>query len=202
MRLKLILAACVLTLAACGDRDAQQAKSGEFPVVNAPNYNADIGPGGAAGITAALPMTIDAVRTSAPNYIVAQVQAQVEGQPYTAITLSAGDEEVFRLLPTADGRHVHAIVTRSTQARGPMQEIVGRTLFGVAPPEEVPFCLGQAVDGAPGFACSTAADGRFWRVYRLPEGYDGPYENFDEIDGDVLHDATLVEMRWIAPRAS
>ena len=34
-----------------------------------------------------------------------------------------------------------------------------------------------------------------------PEGYDGPSEPFDAIDPDVLHDSTLVEMRWVAPRA-
>lgn len=202
MKLKIALATCVLALAACGDRDATQTKAGEFPVINAPNYDSSIGPGGAAGISAALPMTVEAVRAAAPNYVVAQVEDHVEGERFNAITLSAGDEEVFRVFPTADRRHVHSIVTVSSQARGPRQEIVGRTLFGVAPPEEVPFCNVELVDGAPGFACSTAADGRFWRVYRLPEGYDGPHDTFGDIDGDVLHDATLVEMRWIAPRAS
>jgi hypothetical protein len=34
----------------------------------------------------------------------------------------------------------------------------------------------------------------------LPDGYDGPSDPFDAIDPDVLHDATLAEMRWIAPR--
>ena len=69
----------------------------------------------------------------------------------------------------------------------------------VAPPEQVTYCVTELVDGVQGFACSTAADGAFWRVYRLPEGAS-PAESFDEIEPDLLHDATLVEMRWIAPR--
>lgn len=193
----LALGLAALALAACGDRDARQE---EFPVVEAPNYDAGIGPGGAAGISQALPMTLDAVRAAAPNYTVAQVQDHVEGDPFTAITLSAGDEEVFRINPTADGARIHSIVTVSTQARGPLGEIVGRSVFD-APEEEAAFCASESVEGAPGFACSTAADGRFWRVYRLPADYDGPSDPFESIDPDVLHAATLFEMRWIAPRA-
>jgi len=189
--------ALALALVACGPR-AEKAE--EFPVVEAPNYEAGISAEGAAGISAALAMNVEAIRAAAPNYVVAAVEDQIEGQPFTAITLSAGDEEVFRVLPTADGAHIHAIVTRSSQARGPTQDIVGQTLFGVAPPEQVPFCLAESVDGAPGFACSTDAAGRFWRVYKLPDAYDGPSSEFGEIEPDVLHDATLAEMRWIAPR--
>jgi hypothetical protein len=189
-------ALAVFVLAACG----QQEKQEDFPVIEAPSAETRIGPEGAAGIATALPMNAEAIRGAAPEFIVASVQDQVDGEPFTAITLSAGDEEVFRLLPTADGARIHAIVTRSSQARGPTQDIVGSTLFGVAPPEQVPFCLAETVQGAPGFACSTDAAGRFWRVYRLPRSYDGPSEPFDAIDPDVLHDATLAEMRWIAPR--
>jgi hypothetical protein len=187
----------VCVLAACG----QQQEAQTPPVVEAPSANTAIGPDGAAGIGAALAMNVEAVRAAAANYIVAQVEDQVEGQPFTAITLSAGDEEVFRVLPTADGAHIHAIVTRSSQARGPTQDIVGRTLFGVAPPEQVPFCATELVQGAPGFACSTDAAGSFWRVYKLPEGADEASSSFDDIDPDLLHDSVLTEMRWIAPRA-
>ncbi|MGD9815856.1 MAG: hypothetical protein AB7Q23_05715 [Hyphomonadaceae bacterium] len=192
----------VFALAACG-QPQEQAKGKQdeaFPVVLAPDVNTRIGPDGAAGISNALPMDIAAIRQAAANFVVEEKAAQIEGQPYTAIALSAGDEEVFRLLPTADGRHIHAIVTTSSQARGPLQDIVGVTLFGTAPAEETEVCLAESVGGAPGFACSTAEDGRFWRVYKLPEGYDGPSDPFDAIDPDVLHDAELVEMRWIAPR--
>lgn len=191
--------AAALALAGCGQEAQQRETSEAYPLVNAPNYDANIGPGSAAGISAALPMTVDAVRNAAPNYIVAEVDDQVEGEAFKAITLSAGDEEVFRVLPTADRAHIHAIVTRSTQARSPAGEIVNQSKFAVAPPEQVTFCSAEFVDGAPGFACSTAADGTFWRVYRLPEGAS-PAESFDEIEPDLLHDATLAEMRWIAPR--
>lgn len=191
--------ALAFVLAACG-QEAQRETNEAYPVVNAPNYDASIGPSSAAGISAALPMTLDAVRAAAPNYVVAEVDDQIEGNPFKAITLSAGDEEVFRVLPTADRARIHAIVTRSTQARSPAGEIVTQSKFAVAPPEQVTFCLAEFVDGAPGFACSTAEDGTFWRVYRLPEGAS-PAATFDEIEPDLLHDATLAEMRWIAPRA-
>ncbi len=161
-----------------------------------------IGFDAAAGIDSALPMSIEVIQAATPNFVVAEVQDQVEGERFIAITLSAGDEEVFRLLPTADGGNIHSIVTVSTQARGPSDEIVGQTKFAEAPPEEVIFCGAELVEGMPGFACSSAADGRFWRVYRLPSEYDGPSDPFDAIDPDVLHDATLAEMRWIAPRVA
>jgi len=197
--MKRALLVAALALAACG-QPQQQDRQDAMPVVLAPDVNTRIGPDGAAGISNALPMTVDAVRAAAANYVVEEKADQIEGQPFTAIALSADDEEVFRLLPTADGARVHAIVTTSPQARGPLQEIVGVTLFGTAPAEAVEFCLAQLVAGAPGFACSTAEDGRFWRVYRLPEGYDGPSDPFEAIDPDVLHDAELAEMRWFAPR--
>jgi hypothetical protein len=189
----------VTALVACGRREAEQETP---PVVEAPVSNTDIGFDAAAGIASALPMSVEAIQAAAPNFIVAAVQDQVEGQSFTAITLSAGDEEVFRVLPTSDGRNIHAIVTISTQARGPNDEIVGQSKFAAAPAEETAFCMAESVDGAPGFACSSAGDGRFWRVYRLPEAYDGPSDPFDAIDPDVLHDATLAEMRWIAPRVT
>ncbi|MGQ0531918.1 MAG: hypothetical protein ACT4OF_04395 [Caulobacteraceae bacterium] len=197
--MKRLIAIAALALAACGQEAQQRETSDANPLVAAPNYDVNIGPDGAAGISTALAMDVEAVRAAARNYIVAEVEDQIEGQPFKAITLSAGDEEVFRIMPTADGRHVHAIVTRSTQARSAAQEIVGQAKFAVAPPEQVTFCTGEFVDGSPGFACSTAEDGRFWRVYRLPEGAEVT-GSFEEIDPDLLHDATLVEMRWIAPR--
>lgn len=196
--IKRIVIACALALAACGQ--AEQKQETVSPVAGAPGRDATIGPNGAAGIRAALPMSVDDIRLAAPHYTVAAVEDQVEGEPFTAITLSSGDEEMFRVYPTPDRQHVHAISTRSPQARGPTEDIISVTTFAVAPPEQVPFCISEVVDGAPGFACATAADATFWRVYRLPDGYDGPSDPFDAIDPDVLHDATLAEMRWIAPR--
>jgi hypothetical protein len=196
---KRIVLACALALAACGQQAEQ--KQSEYPVIEAPNYNASIGPGGAAGISNPLPMSVEAVRAVATSYIVAEVDDQVEGEAFKAITLSAGDEEVFRIFPTADRNRIHSIVTRSSQARGPAEDIVGVATFALAPAEQVSFCNAELVDGSAGFACSTGQAGNFWRVYRVPEGYDGPSDPFDAIDPDVLHDSTLVEMRWIAPRA-
>src|SRR5690606_15324508 len=130
---KRFIVVAVLALAACGQ--PQQRETNEaYPVVNAPNYDARIGPNSAAGISAALPMDVDAVAAAAPNYIGAEVDDQVEGDPFKAITLSAGDEEVFRINPTADRQHIHSIVTRSTQARSPAGEIVTQSKFAVAPP--------------------------------------------------------------------
>lgn len=200
--MKRFVLACALALAACGQQqNAEQKQDEAFPVVSAPNYDSSIGPNGAAGIHSPLPMELDAIRAAAPNFMVASVRDHIEGDPFTAITLSAGDEEVFRLFPTSDGARIHSIVTRSTQARGPDQDIVGVATFALAPAEEVAFCLAETFDGSAGFACSNSPGGQFWRVYRVPEGYDGPSEPFDAIDPDVLHDSTLVEMRWIAPRA-
>lgn len=197
--MKRLAVLAALALAACG-QEAQQETSEARVVAAASTFNTTIGADGAAGISSALAMNIDAVRAAAPSYTVAEAEDQVEGERFTAITLSAGDEEVFRINPTADLQRIHSIVTRSTQARSSAGEVVERSKFAVAPPEEVSFCAAEVFDGSPGFACSTAENGRFWRVYRLPEGANA-VESFDEIEPDLLHDATLVEMRWVAPRA-
>ncbi|MEZ5994899.1 MAG: hypothetical protein R3C25_04035 [Hyphomonadaceae bacterium] len=143
------LVAAALLVAACGE---QAPAPGEAQTASAPMGAAStpgnvIGPSGAAGITTSLPMNADAVRAVVAGYAIASVEDQVEGDPFTAITLSDGSEEVFRLLPTADD-HIHAITTRSARARGPAGEVVGQTLFGVAPPEQVEFCLSEFVEGA------------------------------------------------------
>ncbi len=196
---RLILVAAALALAACG-QEAQQRETGDAsPVAVASSSTSTIGQNGAGGISTAVAMNVDAVRAAAPTYLVAEVDDQVDGEPFKAITLSAGSEEVFRILPAADNAHAHSIVTRSAQVRSDAGEVVGVAKFAVAPPEQVTFCATEQVDGSLGFACSTAEDGRFWRVYRLPAGAE-PADSFDEIEPDLLHDATLVEMRWIAPR--
>lgn len=195
--MKQIAVALMLALAACG-----QGETGpdEYPVIEAQDRNTSIGPNGAAGISEPLPLSIDAVNAAAPNFIVEETTGQIEGNTYRMITLSAADEVVFNIRPTSDGANIHAIDTRSTQARGPNGEIIGEAIFGDAPATESMFCLSEYIDGAPGFACSTAEDGRFWRVYVLPEGYDGPTEPFATINPDAALASTLAEMRWIAPR--
>lgn len=196
MRLLILVAA--LALAACGQQ-AQQPESGEATPVAAVSAAPTIGPDGAGGISTAVAMNVEALRAAAPHFAVAEVDGAIEGEAFKAITLSAGSEEVFRVLPTADSAHVHSIVTRSTQVRSTAGEVVGQAKFAIAPPEQVTYCAAEQVDGESGFACSTAADGRFWRVYRLPDGAEAA-DSFEEIEPDLLHDATLVEMRWIAPR--
>jgi hypothetical protein len=197
MRLLIVVAA--LALAGCG-QEAQQRETGEAtPVAVASNAASTIGPDGAGGISTAVAMNVEAVRAAAPHFVVAEVDDQVDGQAFKAITLSTGSEEVFRIIPAADNAHAHAIVTRSSQVRSTAGEVAGEAKFAIAPPEQVTFCANEFVDGMPGFACSTAIDGTFWRVYKLPPGAE-PAETFEEIEPDLLHDATLVEMRWIAPR--
>lgn len=199
MKFKLAVVAAVLALAACG-RDTAEETMKQFPPTEAPNYNASIGPDGAAGISTALPLTVAALTAAAPGYVVAEAQDAIEGQPFRKITLSAGDEVVFDVLPSPDGQRIHSLVTRSTQARGPIGEIVGQATFETAPAAQSLFCGSEMVDGQVGFACSDAEDGVFWRVYRLPAGYQGTTEPFEAINPDSALDATLVEMRWISPR--
>lgn len=201
---RIAVAACVLALAACGQQapnaetEAQRANATSAAAPGGPSRA--IGPQGAGGVSTALPMDVAAIRAAAPLFTVAEVADHIEGDPFTAITLSSGSEEVFRVNPTADRARVHSIVTRSAQARGPSGEVIGQTRFAAAPADQVTFCLAEYVDAQPGFACSTAADGQFWRVYRLPEGANAA-PTFEEIEPDLLHDSLLVEMRWIAPRA-
>jgi hypothetical protein len=196
MRGPLIVAAlCVL--AACG----QKEKPAEAPsAAEAVEPNFTIGADGAAGITQALPLTLEAVGGAALGYVAAEATAQIEGESYPMITLSSGGAVVFNVLPTSDHRSIHAITTRSAVARGPSGEVVGESTFGQAPAVQVMFCAAESVDGGPGFSCSDVQDGYFWRVYALPPGYDGPSDPFESIDPDMAIEAKLAEMRWIAPR--
>lgn len=200
--LRYLAIALVFGLVACGQQ-AQQSDQAETASATA-SHNASrpsIGPAGAAGISTPLPMSVEAVRAAAAGLTATEVQDQVDGQAFTAIALSSGAEEVFRIYPTADGANIHAISTTSPNVRGPTEDIVGVTTFAVAPIEDVRFCVADMVDGAAGFACSTGEDGRFWRIYRLPEGAE-PVSSFEEIEPDLLHESTLAEMRWIAPRVT
>lgn len=186
-----------VAVSACGLQAPQQEESAEPASAAAPQRDLSIGPNGAGGIGEALPMDVNLVRAAVPHFTVAQTQ-EAEGGAET-ITLSADGQEVFRLYPSDDNRHVRWIATRSALARGPADDVVGEVTFAVAPPQQVSFCEAEAVNDLPGFACSTGPGASFWRVYQLPEGYDGPSDTFEAIDPDVLHDATLAEMRWLAP---
>lgn len=192
--------AVLAMLTACGQQAPQTpSEAPHVPVMDAPEANIIIGPSSAAGISSAIPMTLEAVREAAPNFDVAQVQDEIEGEPFIAITLSLSGEEAFRLYPSADGAVVHSIATHSSRARSPEGEIIGQSLFRNAHPEGVVFCVTDfAVIHETGFSCSTSAEGAFWRTYRLPDGYDGPSAPFDAIDPDVAAEAMLVEMKWMA----
>ncbi len=195
----LIAAGALLGLAACGKPEEKPAEQ-STPAEEAPAADISIGPNGAAGIMAAIPMTLEAVRAAAPLYSVAEVDDAVEGDPFKAITLSLGNEEVFRLYPSADRTELHSIATHSAQARSPEGEVIGTSLFRNAHPDGVVFCITDFdIIHEQGFSCSTGASGRFWRTYRLPDGYDGPTGPFDAIDPDVASEAMLVEMKWITP---
>jgi len=193
---KLTALIIVAALAACGQ--PSQTKQEEFPVVDAPaEPDYLIGPRGAAGIATALPMDIAAIEAAAPGYIVTQ------GDTPDTINMSLADEVVFRIQGDSDGSHIASISTASTQARGPFGEILnGATRLDVVAAAQQAYCQSETVQGAPGFACSTGEDGTFWRVFKLPNVYDGPSAPFSAIDPDMAYLSTLAEMRWIAPPAS
>ncbi|GAN00422.1 hypothetical protein U91I_04088 [alpha proteobacterium U9-1i] len=191
-----------LALAACG-QSSEAPKQEEAPAISeAPVVEADlsIGFNGAAGINAALPMSVAALTAAAPGFAVAETPDQIEGHAFTAITLSANGAEQFRVLPTHDAAYVHSIVTRSPAVRSGAGETIGVSTYAQAPRAEVAFCGAEPYQGAVAFGCSTSESGRFWRVYSLPAGYDGPSQPFDAIDPDFTERAVLTEMRWIAPR--
>jgi hypothetical protein len=169
------------------------------PAPRPPEAVAAIGPGGAAGVSTSLQMSVDSIASAARGYDVAEVQDQIEGDPFTKIALSRDREVVFEILPTPD-RRIHAIVTKSAQARGPAGEIVGRSSFGEAPFAEVMYCRTAQMHEDFSFTCSNAQDGRFWRAYRLDRAYRGRVEPFKAISPDAAVAAILVQMMWVAPR--
>lgn len=197
---RLILGAALALLTACGQTGASTAPA-DPPATQAPNYDTRIGPSGAAGITTAIPFTVEAARAAAPNYIVADGEGMIEGDSFPIITLSAGDEIVFTLMPAAGATRVQTIETISSQARSPQNEIVGTSHFADAPAAEVMYCTTDVLlvrDN--GFTCSTAQNGRFWRTYRFAPGYEGPREPFTSIPADAATAATLIRLAWMAPR--
>jgi hypothetical protein len=145
-------------------------------------------------------MTLQSVSAAARGFDAAEAHDQIEGEPFTKITLSRGGEIVFEVLPSADKR-VHAILTRSSLARGPAGEIIGRSTFGEAPFSEVMYCRTAVMHENFSFTCSNGENGRFWRAYRLPPAYRGRREPFTAISADAALAAALVEMTWMAPRS-
>jgi hypothetical protein len=188
------LACLVFVLSSC-----ERPKPAPAPAAAPTEAAPVIGPDGAAGVSTSLPMNVESVGGAARGYDVAEAQGQVDGERFTKITLSRNREIIFEILPTPD-RRVHAIVTRSPQARGPAGEIVGRSSFGEAPFVEVVYCRSAQMHEDFSFTCSNAQDGRFWRAYRLDRAYRGRVEPFTAISPDAAVAAILVQMTWVAPR--
>ncbi len=177
--------AVAFALAACSAQPAQTPAP--------PARVMTIGPDGAGGLAAPLAFTRDAVSAAAPGF---DVSESGEGDA-RRIVLSADGAPVFTL--AARGDKVGEITTRSAAARGPANDRIGVSKFGEAPAIEVLYCASQSFAAHPGFACAATRDARFWRLYVLPQDYHGVTQPFASIDPDHALNATLAEMRWIAP---
>lgn len=184
----------VLALALAGCATADVTEHDES--VDLSRYNFSIGPDGAVGISGALPMDMDAIRAAVGAY---ELGGDTRADGSREITLWTGDvDPEFVIHSTPDGRFIREIVTTSGNAIGPHGERLG-AYYNDTPAAERAHCVSQAVENWHGFACSTGRDGRFWRVFRLADGEIGPTEPFSGIRAFDLENATLAEMRWIAP---
>ena len=143
--------------------------------------------------------TYDAIVAAAPGFYVTEHQERAGGNILRVYMLATDDGDMFRLYPTADGTRLDAIAAFSPQVRGPTDETVRVSTYYQAAHADVAYCTTRTIGESPGFACSSAANGRLWRVYKLPATYDGPSEPFDAIDPDAAINSTLVELRWKAP---
>ncbi len=192
------LAAIVLAcLAACGPSTTSPGQT----TTATPTANLTITKEEAAGISIAVPMTQEAVEAAAPGFYVAAHRVRAGANILQTFTLSTDAGDMFRLYPAADGQRLDAIAAISPEVRLPTDEHVTVSTYFQAPHAEIAYCEARMIDNAAGFACSSDANGRLWRVYKLAASYDGPSAPFDAIDPDAATDATLVEMRWIAPGA-
>lgn len=185
----------VLTLAACGPTTTLPGQT----TTAAPTADLTISKDEAAGISIAVPMTEEAVTAASPGFYVAAHRVRAGANILQTFVLSTDAGDMFRLYPTADGQRLDAIAAISPEIRLPTDEHVTVSTYFQAPRAEVAYCEARMIENAAGFACSSDPHGRLWRVYRLAAAYDGPSAPFDAIDPDAATDATLVEMRWIAP---
>ena len=198
MRNSVGLALALFLLAAC---DVITSTTPGQTTTTAPTANLTISKDEAAGITAPVPMTQQAVEAAAPGFYVTPHNLRAGANTLQTFVLSTDAGDMFRLYPTADGARVDAIAAISPQVHLPTDEHVTVSTYFQAPRPEVAYCEARTINAAAGFACSSDANGRLWRVYKLAANYDGPSAPFDAIDPDATIDATLVEMRWIAPGA-
>ncbi|MBU6373458.1 MAG: hypothetical protein KJS97_12095 [Alphaproteobacteria bacterium] len=190
IRTLMITVAAGLVLAACG------------PAAQKPDAaHLTIGPGGAMGLKGATPFDVAAVGPAFAGLELAVSEGETEGQRFPFIAVRSGDEVVYMVAPGAGNATVHSVTTRSPLVLGPAGEVIGEATFANAPQAEIGYCGDEFFDGQPAFACSTAPDGRFWRVY-LKLISDGAPESAElaEMTPAAKAQSPLVEMRWIAPR--
>jgi hypothetical protein len=182
----------LLMLSACATAELTEHDE----AIDLSGFNLTIGPNGAAGVTEALPMDMELI-----GAVVAPFSLGGDTHPDGSreITLWTGDVvPEFVIHSTPDGRFIREIVASEGVVTGPYGETKGTNLFEI-PAEERAHCVSQPVDNWYGFRCSTGPDGRFWRVFVLPDGQIGPHEPFEAIRQSDLELSSITQMRWIAP---
>lgn len=187
-----ILAAVLTMLGACAPK-AEPPPPAPAPLT--------IGPEGAGGIKTALPFTQEAIAGAMAGLEVIPAAAAIEGSRFpTYAVKDATGEVVFTALPRADGSGLMAVHTKSPKVSGPAGEKSWEASFGDIPPADAAYCADELYDGQPGFACATAPDARFWRVYLLLISDSAPEAaTFATAEPSARAGSPLVEMRWVAP---
>jgi hypothetical protein len=169
--------------------------------VHAPAANTTIGANGAAGISAATPMNLDALAAAAPGYEIAEDETISGERRFPRFTLSTNGEVVFNVYPATDRSAPTGIGTRSVRARGPNGETIGATLFRDSADIGRASCRPAMPHERFTFSCADAT-GHFWRAYQTAVSYTGPRAAFADIPGDVADAAVLAQMYWVAPGAA
>lgn len=186
----MIVAAAGLALAACGPAAEKPAAA-----------HLSIGPAGAMGMTKATPFDVAAIGPAFKGLDLVVSEGEVEGARFPFVAVRSGDEVVYMVAPGAGTTTVHSVTTRSPLVVGPAGEVIGEAIFADAPQAEIGYCGDEFFDGQPAFACSTAPDGRFWRVYlKLISDAAPESAELAEMTPTAKAQSPLVEMRWIAPR--
>lgn len=174
----------LVALAACGARSEKEAP------------DLTIGPDGVGGLTSPAPLTVAHVQGAFPGYTLAPAEGALEGARYRKLAVKAGDEVLAEILPSPDGRHVGAVLALHPRVKSPQGEAPGVARLSDAPAGAVAYCQPELVAGAPARACSTDAQGRFWRLYAAPPTPPGPPS---ELSAARAEDVRLIGLRWVAP---
>jgi len=186
------VALALLALGACATSEVTEHDE----TIDLSGFNLTIGPDGAAGISEALPMDMEIIRAAVEPFMLG---GDTHPDGSREITLWTGDVfPEFVIYSTPDGRYIREIVASEGNVTGPYGERDGTNFFEI-PAAERAYCVAQPVDNWHGFRCSTGPDGRFWRVLRFADGEIGPTEPFEAIRQFDLENASITEMRWIAP---